>query len=101
MARLDFTPKAAAGIRVLPPDPLLLKAIWRHLEQAANAPDDHIEPPAFPYPHPLLTFRAFDAAGEQWAVTAPVRFDRVNDSLLVILIHAGRIPEGLAGDDFD
>jgi hypothetical protein len=101
MPRLDFTAKAAAAIRALPRDPHLLKAIWRHLEQAATAPDDHIEPPALPYPHPLLTFRAFDSAGEQWAITAPVRFDRIHDSLLVILIHAGRIPEGLVGEEFD
>lgn len=72
MARLTFSPNAQEQLAELPRDKVLLKAIWQHLERAADDPEGFTSDP------PLLmrqdrrmaSFRAYDTTGRQWAVVA-------------------------------
>jgi hypothetical protein len=68
MARLSFSPSAQLQIRELPRDAVLLKAVWRHLEQAANEPDKYTEPAPFPHrgDRLLCVFHAADIARKEY-----------------------------------
>jgi hypothetical protein len=83
MARLTFSQTAQEQIAELPRDGVLLRAVWRHLEQAADDPDQFTEPAPLPHrPDRLLcTFRAADAARNEYAFS--VLFARIGDEMRV------------------
>jgi hypothetical protein len=83
MAQLKFSEFARQAVAELPRDRTQLHAVWRHLERAADDPDQHTQPAPFPHrPDRLLcTFRAYDTAGSPWAFT--VLFARSDDVMLV------------------
>lgn len=83
MARLTFSQAAHEQIAGLPRDAVLLRAVWRHLERAADDPDQFTEPAPFPHrPDRLLcTFRAADTARNEYAFS--VLFARIGDEMQV------------------
>jgi hypothetical protein len=83
MARLGFSPFAQEQLRELPRDKVLLQAVWRHLEQAANNPDDHTEPAPFPHrPDRLLcVLRAVDTRRTEYAFS--VLFAHIGEEMQV------------------
>jgi hypothetical protein len=99
MASIVLSPKAAESLRELPKDSLILKAIWRRLEEAAED-RSLLLPPAFPHPWPMLNFPAYDLSGQVWGVTVLVRNTPSDDPLTVVLIKASPLPPDLDPDDF-
>jgi hypothetical protein len=90
MARLTFSHVARLQLERLPRDRVLLLAVQRHLEQAADDPDQHTEPAPFPHrPDRLLcVFRAADTLRNEYAFS--VLFARTDDVMQVTYLAFNR-----------
>lgn len=69
MPRLAFSPAALQQMGELPREKVLLGAVWRHLEMAADDPDSFTEPAPFPHRKDrwLFDFRASDISRNEYA----------------------------------
>lgn len=72
MARsITFSDFATESISELPRDPVLLKALFRHLAAAADDPDRFTEVGVYPVPahRRMLNVELFDLARQPWHFT--------------------------------
>ena len=87
MSQLRLSEFAHERIQLLPRDPVLLMAIWRHLEWAAQDPESRTQSPP-PFPHRqdrrFLHFIAADSNRNEWTFSA--LFDLRDDTLCVTFL---------------
>ncbi len=86
MARtIVFSDFATESIGELPRDPVLLKALFRHLEDAADDPDRYTEPGVHPVARHrrMLNAELTDAAREPWHFSIVMA---VTDEVLEVLV---------------
>lgn len=86
MARsITFSDFANESISKLPCDAVLLKALFHHLEDAADNPDRFTEQGVYPVPshRRMLNAELFDLARKSWHFTIVLA---VTDELLEVLV---------------
>ena len=86
MARsIVFSDFAGESIGELPRDEVLLKALFRHLEDAADDPERYTEPGVYPVaPHRrMLNAKLFNLARKPWHFTIVLA---VTDEALEVLV---------------
>lgn len=86
MARsIEYTQFAKSQIRELPRDKVLLKALFRHFEDAANDPDRYTEQGVYPVPshRRMINAELFDLSGKSWYFTIVFR---VTDEVLEVRV---------------
>jgi hypothetical protein len=89
MPTLRLSNFAIERVQELPRDKTLLRAIWRHLEDAADSPTAHlVQHPFGRRDRHLLEFRVFDDAGQQWLCSA--HFELTPEYAIVTYLGATR-----------